>query len=271
MELKKILFHHLPKCYGHTIRNVHDQIEEQLINDPDVALKIPRFFHLPLPHLIRAIHQPQRRPIQSTVPLTPNQIQDRRKAIARAEKLDTLNSPWFLFTFVRHPYERLVSVWNFFQEQKKFNPIKMDVERRPDHQNFTPDSPPIEDPRRMTFSKKVAADFLKYKYGDLNGFLEDTEYFKMFMNSHDFLWFNTMSSFCNNDWSSYNKIYKCENFSSEIERYLDDIGVKEKVNINLIKTNASEKDFNVDDLTEKSKNIIYELYIKDFEFLNYNR
>lgn len=266
MKLKKLLFHHLPKCYGHTVRTVHDQIEEQLLSNPEVFVKIPRYFHLPLYHLVRQVNIPNNRPIISPRKLTPLEIEDRRKAFATADMLDKLNTPWFLFTFVRHPYDRLVSVWNFFQEQNKFNPIKMDKRLNPDQQ-----VPPIEDPRRMTFSKKVAADFLKLKYGDLNGFLEDVEYFKMFMNSHDYLWFNTMSSFCGDDWESYNKIYKCENFENEIEQYIDDIGLTGLVNVNITKTNISKKLFTVDDLTEKSKTTIYELYKKDFDYLDYNR
>ncbi len=265
MELKKILFHHLPKCYGHTIRNIHDQIEEQLINDPDIALKIPRFFHLPLSHLIRVVHQPQQRPIQSTTPLTPQQIQSRRNALFQAEKLDTLNSPWFLFTFVRHPYDRIVSVWNFFQEQTKFNPIMMD--QQSNQQNVLP----IEDPRRMTFSKKVAADFLKYKYKDLNGFLEDREYFNMFFYSYDYLWFNSLSSFCGGDWSQYNAIYKCEDFENEIVRYLKEINIYHKVDIKIKSTNMSKHDFKVEYLTQKSKETIYEIYKEDFEALGYDK
>jgi len=145
----------------------------------------------------------------------------------------------FIFTFARNPYQRIVS---WFYYHKKTNPYK----------NMTLNEW-IEDGCKTHWGKQNETDWTKEKLSPL-------------------LQFNFIES----DLFKVNFIGKIENFEkdckeiiSQLNRRIKENNLKHSLTYEKTWVNKSKKQN--EEISKRNKDLIYELFRKDFEYFNYKR
>lgn len=144
----------------------------------------------------------------------------------------------YIFAFVRHPYERIVSWFYYHKNTEPYKSLTLNewiskgCKTHWKKQNET------------NWKKENLSPLLQYNFIEGN--------------------------------SNINYIGKMENFEQDCKNIIDQINILleqnnySKITFSNIKVN-SRSNLNKDKITEENKNLIYNMFKKDFEYFNYNK
>lgn len=155
-----------------------------------------------------------------------------------------------IIVFVNHPYDRFCYYWNQI----------MTVGDLPEGQGI-----PL---------LKLIKGYLK-DYTDLNDFLENGEEQYLIINelsNSPMPVFRSMSYFCEGEWDIYDNIYNCTDIDNELSRMINDYSITvegglQPISVPTIMTTP----FDPANLTQVSKDFIYEKHKPDFDQFGFTR
>lgn len=164
-------------------------------------------------------------------------IYENHQRLSVLEKRYDLNDK-YIFTFVRHPYERIVSWFYYHKHTEPYKSLSLNewiskgCKTHWKKQNET------------NWKKENLSPLLQYNFIEGN--------------------------------SNINYIGKMENFEQDCKNIIDQINILleqnnyPKITFSNIKVNSRSYP-NKDKITEENKNLIYNMFKKDFEYFNYNK
>ncbi len=149
-----------------------------------------------------------------------------------------------MITFVRHPYERIIYQWSKI----------------------------VIGAAAITPLLKIIKNYIT-KYSDINDFLENGQDDLILINDmKSNPLFQSMSFFCEGNWDVYENIYLCSDLQNETQRFLTTYGINVEGGLPTITPHVVPNfSFTSQDLSEASKNFIYELHKPDFDRFNFTR
>lgn len=209
MDNINVVFHHMPKCAGSSLKTGINIICNR-------SHKIFKY----LPH---------------------KQL--------NSEMIDTIKS-CYKITNCRHPYSRLISAYNFYISHKD-SVINDEITLK-----------------RFYYYKNNAKIFYNNYKTDINAFIQDIEIQLSLKYNVGLIHFQPLTNLIS-DISFYDYVVRYEHIDEDFELLCNKFDLYNS--IKLLKNNSSKKYVYEEEITDKSKQIIHEIYKKDFEVFNYKQ